>query len=87
MQLKIQALADCLTGLGLTIPAVRTTTEMQVEIGSVRTTAHRTQIRPFNEQNCSDRPYVMISTSKTSNMAETSYEPVSVGVDVACPGE
>lgn len=58
-----------------------------MEIGSVRTTAHRTQIRPFNEQDCSDRPNVMIPTSKASNLAETSNEPVSVGVDVACPGE
>lgn len=51
---------------------------LQVEIGSVQTTAHRTQIRLFNDPD-STRPNISLPTPSTQDMAISSTSPVNIG--------
>ncbi|XP_062555071.1 uncharacterized protein LOC134220105 [Armigeres subalbatus] len=85
IKMETPALADCSTGLRLINPIVRTTTWMQVEIGSVRTTAHRTQIRPFIEPTVPDRPNLMLPMTNTRSMTRAIGESAEMPTpDISC---
>lgn len=54
---------------------------LQVAIGSVQTSAHRTQIRPANDPEPFNRPNISLPTTNSQNMARSIDPPVTTGCE------